>query len=242
MRQSVHDIRSFYRQRTGRLVRRIISGHINEFWPDLGDKRVMGYGYAAPYLRSYQNNAGFVFCAMPVHQGAYRWPENDKGLTCAVEEGELPLETESVDHILVVHGFEYALSTPALLQECWRVLKGNGRLLMVVPNRLGLWSRIDRTPFGCGVPYTHSQIVHLLKQNLFVHENSSRALYMPPFKSFLVLQTVYMMEGFGKFVLPGLAGVHLVEASKQIYAGLGVQSKARKERRRVLVGDAVPTP
>lgn len=241
MTYNVYDIRSFYRRRAGRLVRRIITGHISEFWPDAEGLRIMGYGYAVPFLRPYMQDAERIIAMMPLHQAVHTWPETQDNLVCTIEEGALPLESESVDRILVVHGFEYALSTSAMLQECWRVLKGSGRLLMVVPNRLGLWSRVDRTPFGHGTPFTHGQILHALQQNFFAHERSSRALFMPPFRSFLVLQTAYMMESFGKFIFPGLAGAHLVEASKQVYAGIGAPAKARAKRVRVLVGDAVPT-
>ena len=39
-----------------------------------------------------------------------------------------------------------------LLRECWRVLRDDGRLLVVVPNRLGSWALFDHTPFGQGRP------------------------------------------------------------------------------------------
>jgi hypothetical protein len=49
----------------------------------------------------------------------------------------------------------------ALLREVWRVLAPNGRLLAVVPNRRGLWARIDTTPFGHGRPFSRGQVTHL---------------------------------------------------------------------------------
>ena len=45
-----------------------------------------------------------------------------------------------------------------LLREMWRVLAPNGRLLIVVPNRRGLWARVDTTPFGYGSPFSRSQL------------------------------------------------------------------------------------
>ena len=41
-----------------------------------------------------------------------------------------------------------------------------GRLLIVVPNRRGVWARSDTTPFGHGRPYSRSQITHLLARGL----------------------------------------------------------------------------
>ena len=45
-----------------------------------------------------------------------------------------------------------------MLREIWRVMASGGQLLAVVPNRRGLWARMDTTPFGHGRPYSRSQI------------------------------------------------------------------------------------
>lgn len=231
---SVHDIKAFYQRRAGRLVRRIISAHIQELWPDDGMSAfsLCGYGFVPPYMRPFYKKVERNFCLMPVRQNVTAWPDNGPGLVSLTEEGRLPLETESVDRLLVVHGVEYAEDPHILLHEFWRVLKSNGRLLVVVPNRLGLWARADWTPFGHGSPYTHRQLLADLKANLFVHEHSTGALFMPPFKSFLAMQTAYILESFGRYLWPGLAGVHLVEASKQIYSGKVNKATEKKTSRR----------
>src|SRR2546430_2803869 len=36
------------------------------------------------------------------------------------------------------------LEKKTMLKEVWRVLAGGGRLLIVVPNRRGVWARLDR--------------------------------------------------------------------------------------------------
>ncbi len=241
MSYSAYDLKDFYSRRAGRLVRRLLTSHIHEFWPDVHGMNVMGYGYAVPYLRLYREQAEGAFAVMPAGKGVHFWPESGKGLVCPSTETELPFATESLDRILLVHGLEYADSPEALFKEFWRVLKSNGRLLMVVPNRMGFWARADRTPFGHGTPYSFAQINQYLQKNLFVIERKERGLYMPPFRSFLVLRTAYTMESFGKFIFPGLAGVHLIEASKQIYGGLPKGKAEKVKGRRILVGDAVPT-
>lgn len=241
MSYSAYELKDFYSRRAGRLVRRLISSHIHEFWQNPEDLNILGYGYTVPYLRTLKESSANVFALMPAGKGVHYWPESDKGLVSYAAEGELPFATESLDRILLIHGLEYADAPEILLREFWRVLKSNGRLLMIVPNRLGFWARADRTPFGHGTPYSFSQINEYLQKNMFIVERKQRALYMPPFRSFLVLRTAYIMESFGKFIFPGLAGVHLIEASKQIYS---VSPKGKLERvkgRRILVGDALPT-
>jgi len=237
MSQNVYDLKEFYGSRGGRLVRRIISRHIREIWPEAKGQRVMGYGYAIPYLRPYMEEAERVFNISPAFMGGHYWPENSGNLLC-IGDCELPLETESIDRIFMFHALENEQDPEACLQEMWRVLKSNGRLLIVVPNRLGLWARADWTPFGHGQPYSIAQISHYLKDSHFVHEATYRALFMPPFRSFLVLRTAYALENIGRYVFPGLSGISLIEASKQVYAGIGtgqgVRSWPRIRRKRAL--------
>ena len=86
----------------------------------------------------------------------------------------------AVDRVLLVHALEMAHDPGALLREAWRVLAAGGRLLAVVPNRRGLWARMDTTPFGHGRPYSRSQIKQLLRDTWFTPIGWSEALYVPP--------------------------------------------------------------
>jgi hypothetical protein len=54
-------------------------------------------------------------------------------------------------------------TTRALLREVWRVLAAGGRMLAVVPNRRGLWARMDTT-FG------HSRLFALADQLSFARD------------------------------------------------------------------------
>src|SRR6516225_1310180 len=80
---------------------------------------------------------------MPAVQGVVKWPTNRPGLAALVDELELPLTDSAVDRVLLVHALEMARDPIALLREVWRVLAGGGRLLIVVPNRRGVWARLD---------------------------------------------------------------------------------------------------
>lgn len=203
----------------GRIVRRVLQQRIAEFWPDVRGLSVMGYGYPSPYLRMFLNgDAERVFGIMPAGQGAHAWPQNERNLIALSEETELPIETNSIDRVLMIHSLEFAELMKPNLQEIWRVLKSNGRLLVVVPNRNGLWARGDWSPFGQGTPYSATQIIHYLKDNLFIHERTEEGLFMPPYKATMLMKSAGMFEYLGRNILPFGAGVHMVEASKQIYA------------------------
>lgn len=235
------EFKDFYSSRGGRLVRQLISTHIAELWPKPQGLRIMGHGYAMPYIESFMSDAERVFNVMPATLGVHRWPHKEKNLVCLADETALPIETESVDGVLMVHSLEHAETPDIALQEVWRVLKSNGRLLMIVPNRMGLWTRADWTPFGHGRPFSAHQISQLLQKNLFIREAAEKALFMPPFRSFMVMRTAYSIEMVGKHIFPGLAGLHVVEASKQIYSGLhaGERKRSSIKGRHMLIPDVV---
>jgi SAM-dependent methyltransferase len=231
---SVHELRQFYASKPGALIRRLLLRRLRGLWPELPGLRVMGAGYAMPYLRPYTAEAERVFALMPDQLGVHRWPdgEGEKGLVALCREEELPVETESIDRLVVVHGFEHARQPDDYLQELWRVLKSNGRMMLVTPNRLGLWARAEWTPFGHGNPYSHGQVTQLLQHNLFSIERSERALFMPPFRSAFMLRSAYKVENFGRYAIPGLAGLHIIEASKQVYGGIPATVKTGRAARR----------
>lgn len=227
MYPSAYDLKNFYNTLGGRIVRRILRDRIAEFWPaDEKGLRIVGVGYATPFLHGYLENAERVVALMPAAQGAHHWPADGDNLVCLSDEGDLPLETNSVDRILMVHALEFSGFYEPLFEELWRVLKSNGRLIIIVPNRLGLWSRADWTPFGRGTPYSASQVEAFLKDNLFSHERTQQALFVPPFRRDMFLRAATYFERLGRAVCPALGGVHIVEASKQLYAGTGKLARA----------------
>src|SRR3546814_1157411 len=83
--------------------------------------------------------------------------------------------------------FPYTTLCRALLREIWRVLTGDGRVLVVVPNRRGLWARSDRTPLGWGHPYSAAQLSRVLRDNMFTPTRTQRALYVPPIGNYTFL-------------------------------------------------------
>jgi SAM-dependent methyltransferase len=136
-----------------------------------------------------------------------------------VREDDLPLADGSVDRVLLVHALECCPKPGRLLREVWRVLADGGRLVAVVPNRQGLWSLTDSTPFGHGQPYSGGQLARRLTAQLFEPGAERCALYLPPTDSRLLQRLAIPAERLGLGLAPRLGGVVLVEAEKRIYLG-----------------------
>jgi len=229
MSNDVVDLRNFYAQRLGVAARRFIGRGVRARFTDTRGMRVLGIGYAIPYLGLFREEAERCLAFMPAAQGVLKWPSTRPTLAALVDELELPLPDAAVDRILLVHALEMAHDPGALLREVWRVLAAGGRVLAVVPNRRGLWARIDTTPFGHGRPYSRSQITQLLRDTWFTPVGFSEALYMPPVARGWFIRSAVAWERAGATISAPFAGVHIVEATKQVYRA--IPSRRLRHRR-----------
>ena len=230
MSLDVIDLRNFYAQRLGDVARRFVGRGIRARFADTRGLRVVGIGYPTPYLGLFREEAERCLAFMPAAQGVIKWPSLRPGLAALTDEFALPLADAAVDRVLLVHALEMSQEADALLREVWRVLASGGRLLAVVPNRRGLWARMDTTPFGHGRPYSRSQIVQLLRETWFTPTGWSEALYVPPIARGWFLRSAGAWERTGSTISAPFAGVHIVEASKQVYRAI----PARRERQRLV--------
>jgi SAM-dependent methyltransferase len=221
---------AFYATARGRTASAVLRDRMAAFWPDLSGMAVLGLGYAEPYLPLWQAQAYRCLAAIPAELA----PASTQG-ACLVEESRLPFPDLSFDRILVVHGVDAAADARRLLREVWRVLKDDGRILVVAPNRLGLWAHVESTPFGHGHPYSQLQMASLLRQAMFRPERRDAALFVPPVQWGTLLRGWPVWEQIGHAIAPNLAGVTLTEAIKDAYAALPTGAVAR---RTVLVPDA----
>jgi SAM-dependent methyltransferase len=226
----VVDLRHFYSQRLGVVARRFVGRGVRGRWGDTAGLRVLGIGYATPYLGLFREEAERCLAFMPAALGAVKWPSERPALTALVETDELPLPDAAVDRVLLVHALELSTDAGTLLREAWRVLAAGGRLMVVVPNRRGVWARLDTTPFGHGRPYSRTQITQLLRETWFTPVGWTEALYVPPIPRGWFLRTAVAWERTGASISAPFAGVHIVEAMKQVYRAI----PARKEKRRLV--------
>src|SRR5580704_7714256 len=206
----VIDLRDFYSQRLGIVARRLINRGIHERWPSAEGQRVLGIGYPTPYLGLFREDCERCIAFMPAAQGVLKWPTARPTLAALVDEFSLPLPDASVDRILLVHALEISDDPEGLLRE--------------------VWTRTDTTPFGHGRPYSRSQITQLLRQTWFTPTGWGEALFMPPVAGGWFLRSAMAWERVGAALSLSFAGVHIVEATKQVYRAI----PAHRERARLI--------
>jgi SAM-dependent methyltransferase len=229
----------FYATPRGAMVARLLRDRLAALWPSLPGQSVLGLGYAAPYLRLWRAEAQRCVAVLPAQACRTSWPPGEASLTCAVEEGALPFPDLSFDRILLVHGLEAAEHARRLLREVWRVLKDDGRLIIVAPNRRGMWAYVESTPFGHGQPYSAGQIGRLLGASMFRVERRDAALFMPPVRLRLAVGTARLWESGARMLLPiGIAGLTITEAVKDVYAAVPLAEAAPS--RRLVLADTWP--
>ncbi len=231
----VHGQAQFYATARGAVAARLLRERLAEFWPNLAGQSVLGLGYPLPYLRLWRETAARCVAVIPVQTGAARWPAGAPNLTCTAEEDALPFPDLLFDRVLLIHGLETAENARRLLRELWRVLKDDGRLLIVAPNRSGPWAYLESTPFGHGQPYSSGQLGRLLAGSLFRVERRDSALYLPPSRRRVILRGAPLWERAGRRVAPGLAGVTITEAVKDVYAAVPLRAAPR---RRLVLAEA----
>jgi SAM-dependent methyltransferase len=215
MRRSIEDLRIFYGEPAGALARRLLARRLEDAWGEAANCDVLGLGYATPWLDAFVGARRLV-AAMPGGQGVELWPSTGKNRAVLVEDRRLPFAAGSFDRILLVHALEEADDAQALMMEAVRALSPAGRIILIAAARGGLWSRAENTPFGHGRPFTRRQLEGLVRDAGLEPTAWSQTLYVPPWGPLLPLADG--LEQIGRRVMPGAAGVILLEATRHAYA------------------------
>jgi SAM-dependent methyltransferase len=240
MHTDIVDLREFYLTGLGQTVRRLLRSRLGQIWPNLRGESVLALGYGTPLLRPLLDEAAVLIGMMPAAQGVAYWPREGPNRSCLVDSNNLPLPDASIDRVILLHALEGTADPHSMMREIWRVLKGSGRVLMMVPNRRGLWAHSDATPFGSGQPYSASQLRNTLRDHGFLVDRMWRSLYLPPSQSRLLLSLADMLEKYLEKLCPGFGGLLLMEAGKQLYAPL--LTKSRSVGRRLVLPLQLPVP
>lgn len=248
MWNNISNLRNFYSESLGETTCETISSHINTIWTDCNGLRVLGIGFATPYLDKICPNADRKIAVMPAPMGVIHWPDYNDGMAVLGDETSLPFPDCFFDRVIVAHCLESTGSEKAMMRELWRVMAVGGEIISIVPNRLGIWARSSNSPFGIGAPYTIGQMCNSYSDNMFSIDIVIGTLFMPPFISKSCFKAIQSMkESYAKIkesatnntykkllnivgngiettsqvlrnIFQGIAGILIIKAKKQSYS------------------------
>jgi len=242
MLPSAYDLKEYYSTPQGQVVAQLLLKRFSQWWPDAALKGdiMIGSGYALPYLETCKGPKA-LYGILSGEMGGMHWPSGGPQRCLLSDRGVWPLPGSGVDYVLLIHELEYAEAPEEVLDEAWRVLKPEGRLMLVVPNRTGLWARAEKTPFGHGRPFTTTQLHDLLRNQNFALERMTGALLAPPMRNVAFTQTLAPFLEHLTPVASALCGVIVVEATKRLYSP--IRGKARPVAKPAMAwGERAPVP
>lgn len=202
--ETIEDFTDWYATPPGREAARLLCTAVR---PLLGrGGRLLAVGQTAPVLtrlHGLRHERVAMIVETPV-----RWPVTTASRSAVADPERLPFTDALFDDALLIHALELCERPRAVLRELWRVLSPAGRVVLVVPNRAGVWARVEALPFGRGRPYGRSALTRLLDDAMFEVESWSTALSAPP-----VTRLRWLERPLARFA-PHLGGVHVVAARK----------------------------
>jgi SAM-dependent methyltransferase len=147
--------------------------------------------------------------------------ESTDGLPCAVGDmHRLPIDSDSVDAVLLPHTLDYSDRPHAILREVDRVLRRDGRLIILGFKPFGLWGLRRLVP-GAGIPPGAEHLIsdrrlkdwlQLLDMRI---EGTSRYFFRWPLPGNKARGS-NKWEGRGQAWWPELAACYMLSAQKRI--------------------------
>ena len=146
---------------------------------------------------------------------------NDSILSVQTSWRELPLLSNSVDIIVLVHLLEFIDYPVKLLQEIFHALKPNGQLVILGFNPWSLWG--FKKTFSRGIPWngkfwSRAQVKKWLTNFNYSILYSKTFCYGLPSQKKLGRKMRVFIETAGQLAFPASGGIYLLVAKKKVYA------------------------
>lgn len=202
-----NGFRAYYASADGRRVARLLARIVAPAVRRGATARLLALGYAAPLLAGL-NPARLERMAIGMTADEHPFPAKHPSCAFATAADALPFAEGMFDQVLLVHALEFAERPAALLRELWRVMAPASELILIVPNRAGLWTHFEATPFGQGRPWGRNELMRLLRDTMFEPLSWRSALVAPPVRGLRWLDAPLTRA------LPRIGGIHFVLARK----------------------------
>ena len=134
----------------------------------------------------------------------------------------LPIASDSVDLVILMHHLSNTDEPHAVLREAFRILIPEGRLVVIDFNPISLWGLrhlaqgwLERTPFR-GHFYTARRIDDWMRLLGFDQDRHMRVGYQPPIQKMSITRRLGWVEKCLRRCLPALGALNLLVYSKNV--------------------------
>lgn len=192
-------LQNFYETIDGADLQRKISNPLRE---SLSNRKTLIIGYGGEFLDLLDNDN--LFFAIISGQPVQHWPKVRPFKTIITDEDRFPFAPCSWDAIIVIHHAEYSSKIIKFLFELDRILKKNGRLIMIMSN--GITHKKEK--------HSARKISYILSQMDFSITKiigSSKKLHFWPY------EFVYKIGALGQYwinIFPIFSDVIVINAKK----------------------------
>ncbi|HRJ12685.1 MAG TPA: methyltransferase domain-containing protein, partial [Alphaproteobacteria bacterium] len=214
----------FYQSPIGCMTQDFISAQLKKILAVIRpDERVLILGYGIYFADDIQKlGSDKIILAYPDGMPPVLWPDSAAHQSCIVSLDALPFGDVTFDRVILVHALEFAPEPGHLLFEIQRILTAQGQLICITPNRNGIWSWFEHTPFGEGQTFSTRQIRRLLLGVQLSPLQIQTALFVPPLNfSFHKIARGFArgIEAAGSYLGLRMGGIVISVSQKQRCAG-----------------------
>ena len=234
----LEDIYTFKQSSLGTHMVSSISRALKPWLPtDIDVTQVMGIGCTGVYMP----DTAYIHVMPPVYYDTFHYIDMfNTANTVVADEDHLPFRNTSMHTAVLIHALEHADSPWAMIAEINRLMVSGGRVIVVVPNRVSLWSRVSKAPFSHGQPYTKKQLEQLMHSAGFVAITHAYALFFPPVQVPFQSKVVRFCNRMGNTFWRESGGVIIGVYEKQIVRR--VKQKSQQPKLSALGATILPQP
>lgn len=128
----------------------------------------------------------------------------------------LPIQSESMDIVLLMHVLETTKHPGTVLQEAYRVLRPNGLLIVLGWNPFGVWRLFQQRIPHHNRYYAASKIKRYLRKARFEVTSHDTICFRPPVQNEALAEKYQWLETVGQLLMPYAGAVYLLTATKNM--------------------------
>ena len=242
LKKSTSDLVNWFDTPLGQAVLELDNARLSRLLPDMFGYHILQVGnFLKPdLLVTSRINHKLVSSLIPSENSG-----KNPDLICM--NSALPIESESMDVVLLPHVLEFEDQPHQLLREAQRVLIGEGHVVIIGFNPISLWGLWRLFLNWREYPPWHGHYINIvrLKDWLslldFEVVRLERFFFRPPLKNMNVMKRLNIMEQLGQYCWTIFGGIYLLVAKKRVVSMTPIRLQWQSRRQLVSSGLIEPS-